>query len=49
MDVWMKNLDNSHMIIVDIYFAKELCFERVSKTIPVPVRDIDLYMNRENY
>ena len=34
---------------VDIYFAKELCFEKVSETIPVPVRDIDLYMNRENY
>ena len=31
---------------VDIYLANELCFEKVSETIPIPVRDIDLYMNR---
>ena len=30
---------------VNIYLANELCFEKVSETIPV--RDIDLYMNRE--
>ena len=32
---------------VDIYLANELCFEKVSETNPIPVRDIDLYMNRE--
>ena len=32
---------------VDIYLANELCFEKVSKTIPIPVCDIDLYMNQE--
>ena len=32
---------------VDIYLANELCFKKFSKTIPIPVCDIDLYMNRE--
>ena len=32
---------------VDIYLANELCFEKVSATNPIPVRNIDFYMNRE--
>ena len=32
---------------VDIYLANELCFEKVKDIIPIPVRDVDLYMNRE--
>ena len=31
----------------DIYLANELSYEKVSKMIPIPVRDIDLYMNRK--
>ena len=30
---------------VDIYLANELCFEKMQDLIPIPVRDIDLYMN----
>ena len=30
---------------VDIYLANELCFEKVQEMIPIPVRDIDLYIN----
>ena len=32
---------------IDMYLANELCFEKVQDLIPIPVRDIDLYMNRE--
>ena len=32
---------------VGIYLANGLCFERVSEMITIPVRDIDLYINRE--
>ena len=32
---------------VDIHLANELCFEKVQDLIPIPVRDIDLYMNRK--
>ena len=32
---------------IDIYLVNELCFEKVQDLIPIPVRDIDLYMNRE--
>ena len=32
---------------VDIYLANEACFEKVEDLIPIPVRDIDLYMNQE--
>ena len=31
---------------VDIYRANELCFEKVQDLIPIPVRDIDLYMSQ---
>ena len=32
---------------VDIYLVNDLCFEKVCEMIPIPVRDIELYMNRE--
>ena len=32
---------------VDIYLTNELCLEKVQDLIPIPVRDVDLYMNRE--
>ena len=32
---------------IDLFFANELCFEKVKDTIPIPVRDTDLYQNRE--
>ena len=32
---------------VDICLANKLCFEKVQDLIPIPLRDIDLYMNRE--
>ena len=38
---------NSAFSKVDIYLANELCFEKVHQMIPIPVRDIDLYKNRE--
>ena len=34
---------------VDIYLANELCFEKVQDLIPIPVRDIDLYINRKKH
>ena len=30
-----------------MYLANELCSEKVQDLIPIPVPDIDLYMNRE--
>ena len=38
---------NSAFSKVDVYLANELCFEKVYQTIPIPVRDIDLYKGRE--
>ena len=32
---------------VDIYLVNGLCLERVSEMIPIPARDIDLYINPE--
>ena len=32
---------------VDIYLANKLCFEKLQDLIPIPVRDIVLYMNLE--
>ena len=32
---------------IDMYLSNELCFEKVQDLIPIPVPDIDLYMNRE--
>ena len=32
---------------VDIFLANELCFEIVGPTVPIPVRDVDLYTSRK--
>ena len=34
---------------VDRYLANDLCFEKVQDMNPVPARNIDLYVNRNNF